>query len=785
VSESKAEIRAVLRKDPDRVREMMEMRLADEAERRSVLSLLVDGIRQASAANPASWSVTLRDRSASCIVGGLYAVGFYSSRFFVSLKTTDMTASEKALVDPYFRNDSEFRRIEGGRGAELPVSQLANQELRGALLSGLTAFIEEAAENSATLLQQKSHSPSVLDFLETSLNVELPRPDFDAANAEEDEGEEPPPPPPASVRISRPRTFKDVHYDIGKLLSYLQLGDIALPDLQRPFVWKASKVRDFFDSIYQGFPIGTLTLWASQLSSGRTKGVGADEKQHEASLLVVDGQQRLTSLYAVIKGKTVVDKDFQDLRLEIAFRPRDGRFEVTSAAIRKDPEWIPDISTVWSTGVSSRRLINGFIERLRERRPLTQEDEDIISDNLDRLIQLTSYPITTLEIGRDVDEEAVADIFVRINNGGARLVQADFILTLLSVHSLGTRRAFEDFARRATEPSMDGSPSPFNRLIKPEADQLLRVAIAVGFYRARLMAVYQLLRGKDPNSEIVSRQFRDEQLRTLHEASDEVLDVHSWSTFLTILIGAGFRSDEQIVGENAVLNAYALYLIGKLRCGVSERDLGRVIARWFYASILTGRYSGSTETALEEDLARVKGLNQPGPFVDALDQVIDSTLTNDFWRVTLPLALDTSASSPVSKLFRAAQMRLGTQVLFSQRRIADLYDPLIQSPRKAIEEHHIFPKKHLVRQGITETKLINQAGNLAPVEWPDNADVSDDDPKEYVPRLRALFSADAWDEMCAVHGLPPGWENLSYAEFLRERRTRMAEIIRRGFDSFR
>jgi hypothetical protein len=154
MTESKAEIRAVLRKDPERVREMIESRFADGAERESVLSLLVEGIKRAAAANPASWSVTLRDRSASCIVGGLCAVGFYNARCFVSLKTTAMTASEKALVDPFFSNDSEFRRIEGGRAAAMPVAQLAEEELRRVLLLGLSAFIAEFLRERRTRMAE-------------------------------------------------------------------------------------------------------------------------------------------------------------------------------------------------------------------------------------------------------------------------------------------------------------------------------------------------------------------------------------------------------------------------------------------------------------------------------------------------------------------------------------------------------------------------------------------------------------------------------------------------------
>lgn len=141
-----------------------------------------------------------------------------------------------------------------------------------------------------------------------------------------------------------PTVFKKVDYNLSGLLHYIDMGDIGLPDIQRPFVWSAAKVRDLFDSMYRGFPVGYLLFWANG-QPNHARQIGLEEKGHKTpSLLIVDGQQRLTSLYSVFRGKPVLDENFQERRLKIAFRPRDGRFEVTDAAVEKDPEFIPDIS---------------------------------------------------------------------------------------------------------------------------------------------------------------------------------------------------------------------------------------------------------------------------------------------------------------------------------------------------------------------------------------------------------------------------------------------------------
>jgi len=254
--------------------------------------------------------------------------------------------------------------------------------------------------------------------------------------------------------------FKRIEYQLTDLLHYIDLGDIGLPDIQRPFVWSNAKVRDLFDSMYRGFPVGYLLFWANDAVLN-TKQIGLGDKQHQVpNRLIVDGQQRLTSLYAVFRGHKVLDDEYRERRIEIAFRPRDGRFEVGDAATRQDPEFVPDISQIWCSEKSSRKLVNEFIATLAARTPLSDAEEETIAHNLDRLFDLQKYPFTALEIAPTVDEEQVADIFVRINSEGVKLNQADFILTLLSVFWEEGRVALETFSRRSRLVPAPGEPRP-------------------------------------------------------------------------------------------------------------------------------------------------------------------------------------------------------------------------------------------------------------------------------------------------------------------------------------
>jgi hypothetical protein len=581
--------------------------------------------------------------------------------------------------------------------------------------------------------------------------------------------------------------FKRVDYDLAGLLHYLDIGDIGLPDIQRPFVWSNAKVRDLFDSMYRGFPVGYFLFWENAQTNG-AKQIGVGAKQHTApSRLIVDGQQRLTSLYAVFRGRKVLDEDYRERQIEIAFRPRDGCFEVADAAIRRDPEWIANISELWASGKSSYQMVKGFLKSLQAKTVLTETEEEQISHNLDRLFDLQKYPFTALEIASSVDEEQVADIFVRINSEGVKLNQADFILTLLSVFWDEGRAALEQFCRAARRPPASGvNASPFNHFIEPDPDQLLRVSVALGFGRGRLKSVYQILRGKDLDTGVFSVERRNEQFQVLQGAQTKALNLIHWHQFMSALIGAGFRSGEMVSSQNALLYAYSFYLIGRTRYGVPEHQLQKTIGRWFFFATLTGRYTSSPETVMDGDLNRLKGVADAKAFVAMLDELMANTLTNDFWTITLPAALDSSsARNPELFAFIASQNRLGAPVLFSHKKIGDLVDPALKTKKKALERHHLFPRAWLEKQGETDLRVINQMANYALLEWPENIAISDNPPSVYVPKIRSRFDNDDWRRMHDLHALPEDWETMAYNDFLQARRRLMAAIIRRGFDTLR
>lgn len=576
--------------------------------------------------------------------------------------------------------------------------------------------------------------------------------------------------------------FKKVDYILKKLVEDISMGEIGLPDIQRPFVWSMTKVRDLFDSMYRGFPIGYLLFWENGCSDTH-RTIGAGPKQKVARLLIVDGQQRLTSLYAVMKAVPVITKNFKSQRIKIAFHPLSEKFEVSNAAIEKDAEWIPDISILWQPDTKPHAFKRKFLEKLGKRRPLTAEEEDIIHERIDRLIKLEEYPLTALEISSSVDEDKVSEIFVRINSKGEALNQANFILTLMSVFWDEGRKELEEFCRRSKAPSPGGSPSPFNHYLRPNPDQLLRVSVALGFRRARLEHVYSLLRGKD----LETRQFSDEQrvkqFALLQEAQVYALDLQNWHEFFKVLKRAGYPSDQLISSQMAVLYTYALWLIGKRDFKVNLYRLREVMARWFFMATLTGRYTGSPEARFEQDMALLRGANRADDFVRILDEQISAVLTKDYWEVTLPNELETAAARNTAQFaYYATLCLLEARVLYSKMKVSELLDPTTKAKKTALERHHLFPRKYLQRIGVREKRLINQVANYALVEWSDNIKISDRAPRDYVPELEKRFASDELQQMYDWHGLPSNWYELDYEDFLKERRRRIALIIKSGFE---
>ena len=581
--------------------------------------------------------------------------------------------------------------------------------------------------------------------------------------------------------------YNRIDYKLDNLLMDIESGKLGLPDLQRPFVWSNTKVRELFDSMLLGYPIGYLMLWDSPEDGGKSKQIGTEGHAiKEAKQLIIDGQQRLTSLYAVMYGKEVVDERFNKKRIVIAFHPLSRKFEVSTAPLMRNPEWIGDISTLFLEK-KTLTYTNRFVSALRESfekndKPFTDEDEQTVADNIQELLALNNYMVPTLSITDQANEEDVAEIFKRVNSGGAKLNENDFILTLISVHDEAERRKIEQFCYDATVPVKGGTS--YNHIFVPKPAHLIRAVMAYGFKRARLRYAYMVLRGKDMDTGVYSSELRERKFKELESYLAQVLDLNNWHEFINCVVSAGNLTSAMISSDNALVYTYVMYLIGKYDFKVAAKTLRRAIARWFYMASVTYYYTSSFEGKVQQDLNNIGELRDADQFVAYIDRKIAGAFTEDYFGITLPAEFATvSTIGPSWNAFCAAQNILNSKALFSTMHIRDLFQPGASGTKASVERHHLWPKAYLATIGYANDRDRNQIANYAYIEWKDNLDISDTAPAEYWPTAIDGISESTLRDMCDTNALPDDWTRLSYPQFLEARRKLMAGVVRRGYEA--
>jgi hypothetical protein len=242
-----------------------------------------------------------------------------------------------------------------------------------------------------------------------------------------------------------------------------------------------------------------------------------------------------------------------------------------------------------------------------------------------------------------------------------------------------------------------------------------------------------------------------------------------------------------ITSRFTIVFCYLTFLIGRRDHGIDYHQLRPVIARWFFMCAITGRYTGSAESRIEQDLRRIGTATSAEQFVAVLDGFIATQLTNDFWEVALPDLLDTTAAySPTLFAYHAALVLLDATVLFTSTRVGDHLDPASGPNQGSASRHHLFRRKYLESVDIRETRRQNQLANYAILEWPAGRKVGAESPLDYFAKLWASYvPEDQHDRTRFLHALPEGWEQLDYDEFLDRRRKLIALVIRTTFDKLR
>lgn len=571
--------------------------------------------------------------------------------------------------------------------------------------------------------------------------------------------------------------FSPKQYQLVNIIKDIETGDIALPDLQRPFVWKLSKVRDLLDSMYKGLPIGSIILW--EIKEPKSfKPIGVEIKQRTPRYLVIDGQQRLTSLFSIINDKEVISENVKKIKIKIAFNPIEEKFEVSNPAIEKSPEWIPDISILFKGG-SAYDLINQYLNKNKKSIDEKGLDNGKIAARIETIRDILSYPLSVIELSNDLDPEKVSEIFVRINSKGKTLSQSDFILTLMSVYWPEGRERLETFCKDSHTKPEGKKISSYNLLnIKPKPENIIRTVVAFSFNRGKLKYAFLALKGRDFENKVISEELREKNFAIFKDGQNKALDLSNWHDFIKIIHSAGFVNENMITSKIALYITYAFYLLGKYKCKMEYKKLESLIKKWFVFLQLTARYTKSPETVIEEDL---KNLEEKNNFEEFINSRIKTHLTEDFWKITLPNALESSSTTNYAfQVYNAALVYSDVNVLFSDTKLRDYLNPLFKSKKKTLELHHIFPKKYLEKFGYKK-KQINQVANLIYIEYKDNISIKDKPPSEYWQKFLEMTEKNE-AEIYEKYDLPSGFYNMNYMDFLSQRRKLMSAKIKTYFE---
>lgn len=586
-------------------------------------------------------------------------------------------------------------------------------------------------------------------------------------------------------------------HPIETLLTWVKSGEIAIPEIQRPFVWDATKVRNLLDSLYRGYPVGYLITWRNPTVKLKDGSLSAGKR------ILIDGQQRITALMAALLGREVITKDYDTVRIRIAFHPVEERFEVSNPAIAKDPAWIEDVSVLFSPEADLIELTERYVGRN------PGADRKTVGKVLQRVGKIVNNHVGVIELAEDLDIETVTEIFIRVNSAGVELSQADFAMSKIAVNEKYggnlLRKAVDYFCHLAVAPEFaskieKGDPDfaksefwPAMRWLKDVNDDLydptytdmLRVAFTSEFGRGRLQDLVALLSGRNFETKQYEEAIAEKSFAKLKAGILAFMNKTHFERLTMILRSAGFVTSDLITSRNAINFAYILYLRGR-REGVPADELERLVRRWYVMSILTGRYAGNPETTFDFDIRQIDAQG----LVRYVETVIENELPSTFWTGMLPQLMETSsAQSPYFIAYLAAQARLGDKGFLSQD--ITVRDLLLNRGDK----HHVFPGKYLQQQGLNRSRY-NQIANFVMVQSEINIAIGDKPPEVYFKEIAEQVNGGPkryggitdretlernFEENCLPTSLLDG-RVPDYETFLAERRRLMSLRIKRWFE---
>lgn len=585
---------------------------------------------------------------------------------------------------------------------------------------------------------------------------------------------------------------------IEQILNFIKSGEIAIPEIQRPFVWKPKQVRDLVDSLYTGYPTGYLII--SQSPNMKLK----DGTLSEGKKIMIDGQQRVTALMTAIMGLEVINSDFEKKRIKISFNPlaidEDEVFKVQDNAILKDKKWITDIADVFKSDFKRGSFVFQYCESN------TEMDSDRLHDILDNLIAIKNRQIGVITLDKELTIDEVTEIFIRINSQGAKLNQSDFAMSKIAANvkygGNALRKAIDYFSHLAVQPDwyhemtkdkdfMESKFAPKIKWLKDDREEIfapgygdiLRVAFMYKFGRGKMKDLVSLLGGRDFETRDYKEEIAEASFGKLTDGVMDFMNEFSFTNFILSIKSAGFISNRLINSQMTLDFAYTLYLILNNNNQIDKTQIKHFVSKWYVFSTLTSRYITSPESVMDLDIRRIaeKG------FIEYFKEMEEANLSNTFWEIGLVQDLETSAiNSPFFNVFLAAQVHgSDNSLLMNGTKVRDLITTMG-------DIHHIFPKGHLQKKGITDKSKYNQIANYTYLDTQTNISIGEKAPNEYFKtvfeqcdsnemKFGNISDTSLLKENLSINCIPENIINMDashYDDFLLERRKLMARKIK-------
>lgn len=512
--------------------------------------------------------------------------------------------------------------------------------------------------------------------------------------------------------------------EIQALVGEVRDGHLLLPELQRKFVWKSTQVRDLFDSLYHQYPSGQLLVWETDdLPYSHTVSVAGVENTQKKPKLLLDGQQRITSLAAIVLGKPLLVRGKKS-PIDIAFNVYTEKFEVAGPRQTKDGGWI-SLSKLFTQGVLPI-LVDLNLET-------KSPEATSIFERLQRIenIKTYKYQVNILE---SLTYDEVTHIFVRINSGGTKLNSADLVLAQMSSRWRGITEELTSYQSAIWKRG---------HKLWIETGVMLRAMSAVMIGQTRLS---QLFRGERQKITITELEQAWKKVR---------INMDQAISFL--VSNCGIDRLDLLPTQYILIPLTAFF--DRFGSVVSDRQ-ARDLQRWVYMALIWNRYSSSAETAADQDVTAIK---TEIPIENMILNLEDKIGRNR--PVTERELRDQRKNSPFMLLAYVLARRANAQ---------DWFNGVLLHGDQSLEFHHIFPKDVLRAKFDlrTQSLIVDQVANLAFLSKRANIKISGQEPSQYLPTIP--------EHRLQSQNVPLRadlWHLEQFENFLQERREAIANSI--------